>query len=367
MTIAANTWSFYPEYETDFANYLHEILLRLANQQPQHRFILFCNEGFRYTDEYSANSERIYLANCTKHTLVNHAKFLWKLKGEIKKNSPDILFQNGIINRFKGIQHFIIPSNPGFITDNKNQIIRNKKYYKNYAHKKAEFIVPTNPHKEALVNELSLSHKIINVVPPGTPVLHSDHLSPELTRKQYAEGCDYFICAGENSNPGHFTKILQAFTLFKKRLKSNMKFILYTSNQSVNASLKELLSNYTLKDEVKIVETNSQKHLLTLIMSSYAYIGGGSSSDFGSGLIAAMYLGTLVIAEDRKVNKEYCGDAALYFDMQDQKGLSEKMMLVYKDEAYRKTLISKGKAQGSIFTWEASISRVWNLVEAKSA
>ncbi len=60
---------------------------------------------------------------------------------------------------------------------------------------------------------------------------------------------------------------------------------------------------------------------------------------------------------------EICGDAALYADPENFKEIAVQMMLIFKDENLRKTLIEKAKLQAEKFTWDIAASLFWNAIE----
>ena len=63
---------------------------------------------------------------------------------------------------------------------------------------------------------------------------------------------------------------------------------------------------------------------------------------FGTQVLQAMKSGVPVITSPESAMSEICGDAALYADPENFKDIAVKMMLIFKDENLRKTLIDKG-------------------------
>jgi glycosyltransferase involved in cell wall biosynthesis len=55
-------------------------------------------------------------------------------------------------------------------------------------------------------------------------------------------------------------------------------------------------------------------------------------------------------------------DAALYFDPSNHTDMAEKLMLIYKDEDLRKSLILKGKAVARKYSWKKSAELLWGCI-----
>lgn len=91
-------------------------------------------------------------------------------------------------------------------------------------------------------------------------------------------------------------------------------------------------------------------HALALVFPS-RYEG------FGIPILEAFACGTPAVLAKASCFPEIGGDAALYFDPDDAAGLREQLRRVIDDETLRASLVERGRARASAFTWEATAAK----------
>jgi glycosyltransferase involved in cell wall biosynthesis len=80
---------------------------------------------------------------------------------------------------------------------------------------------------------------------------------------------------------------------------------------------------------------------------------------FGHPMVEAMANGLPVVASDTPVNREICGDAAVYFRPLDPQDLAQKVRLLGCDEALRGKLGAAGRRRAAAcFRWEDHVGRL---------
>jgi glycosyltransferase involved in cell wall biosynthesis len=80
---------------------------------------------------------------------------------------------------------------------------------------------------------------------------------------------------------------------------------------------------------------------------------------FGFPMVEAMAHGMPIVAADTAVNREVCGDAALYFRPHDPSDLAEKIRCLCADEALRQKLSENGCTRAAThFRWEDHVARL---------
>jgi glycosyltransferase involved in cell wall biosynthesis len=84
---------------------------------------------------------------------------------------------------------------------------------------------------------------------------------------------------------------------------------------------------------------------------------------FGHPMVEAMAHGLPIVAADTPVNREICGEAALYFSALDPKDLAEKVALLGRERALREKLGTTGRLRASAhFRWENHVARLLQAV-----
>jgi len=80
---------------------------------------------------------------------------------------------------------------------------------------------------------------------------------------------------------------------------------------------------------------------------------------FGHPMVEAMAHGLPIVAADTPVNREICGEAAVYFSPLDPEELAEKLSLLGGDQALRQKLCIAGRRRAAThFRWEDHVDRL---------
>src|SRR4051812_7699990 len=110
------------------------------------------------------------------------------------------------------------------------------------------------------------------------------------------------------------------------------------------------LKNYKFRADVKIITTENNT---AVIASAYAAIHLPSYEIMEIQGLNSIACGVPVISIDNDFWKPIYKETVLYASG-DEKSVSEKMMILYKDEAIRNDLLAKGKILASDHTWETA-------------
>lgn len=102
-----------------------------------------------------------------------------------------------------------------------------------------------------------------------------------------------------------------------------------------------------------------------LYRSHDVFVFPSISETFGHPMVEAMSSGMLVVAADTPVNREVCGDAALYFDPLSVRDLVACLKRLDGDSDLRRALAERGRARVlSSYTWEAHVERLVEIFRA---
>lgn len=101
-----------------------------------------------------------------------------------------------------------------------------------------------------------------------------------------------------------------------------------------------------------------------LYQESDALVFPSLAESFGHPLVEAMASGCPVIASDTLVNREVCGDAALYFGALDPMDLAGRILLLREDSDLREQLSTAGRKRAEQhFDWEDHVGRLLQNIE----
>lgn len=236
-----------------------------------------------------------------------------------------------------------------------------------FADKAAAILLATSLGYHKLKELIPSAHGKIQITGHGLKGTSRTFSLDELqkTRNKYAEGKEYFLAFLTNATGENMLHLLKAFSIFKKRQLSNMQLVLLQPVQTkewINVDI----TNYKYRDDIRIIRAESSAGEIELIAASYAAIllpAFDFHKDWGL-LSLANNVPLITIPTDPE-NTLY-QEASLYTDVNPQE-IAEKMMLIYKNEDLRKTLIYAGKALATTYTWSATAGKIERYLLSSAA
>ncbi len=99
-----------------------------------------------------------------------------------------------------------------------------------------------------------------------------------------------------------------------------------------------------------------------LYANSKLFVLPSFDEGFGLPALEAMACGTPVIVSDGGALPEVVGDAGLIFSLEKPDTLANTMQLCLSDNPLRASLIEKGLAHASKFSWQTTADRIWNTL-----
>ena len=131
----------------------------------------------------------------------------------------------------------------------------------------------------------------------------------------------------------------------------------------VHPNLAEELSAFlALERDGAVADVDKQQYgsLPELYRAADVFVFPSYTESFGHPLIEAMACGLPVVAADVPVNREMCGDAALYFSPFDAEGCAAAVERVVDDASLAARLRGAGILRARDFTWERHVSALWS-------
>lgn len=178
---------------------------------------------------------------------------------------------------------------------------------------------------------------------------------PEDIEKQSAyDGPPFFLFVGNRSGYKNFLFLVEAITPL---LQSHENLNLYCAG-GAPFSKEELQFFNRLKIASKIRGFDgSKKSLEKLYSQAKALIYPSLYEGFGIPLLEAMSCKCPVVSSNMSSLPEVAGDAAIYFDPQNEESIFQAAKLILEDEHLRKALIAKGTQRLTNFSWEKAAKK----------
>jgi hypothetical protein len=169
----------------------------------------------------------------------------------------------------------------------------------------------------------------------------------EQVKNHYAEGKEYFLADVGGMRKEQIVGLLKAFSLFKKRQRSNMRMVLGRAGavRGQGRGIPMDLEHYKYRSEVVVVDEPVEEEWIRLVGAAYVFVavpGGGEMSTFN-----AWKAETAVIAAE---------------SFQDPASLAALMMSLYTNEVLRAESIGKGREGLRSYSWERSARLVWDRI-----
>lgn len=216
--------------------------------------------------------------------------------------------------------------------------------------------------------DIVLQYKIvpdkINVVPiAAKEIFHPlTGIEKQAVKNLYTDGKEYFVYAGDILPRKNLKNLLKAFSIFKRKQKSNWRLVLARRLAWKNKDFVESLKTYKYREDVILTGYIEEEQLVKIIGSAYALVYPSLWEGFGVPLLEAMHCNVPVITSENFAMQEIAGEAALYVNPADHNDIAEKMMLLYKDENLRSQLIKKGETIAGQYSWDKSADLLWHSI-----
>ena len=208
------------------------------------------------------------------------------------------------------------------------------------------------------------NEKKINVVYPAAMETFQplNELVKDEVRKKYCDEKNYFVYAGTIQQRNNLLNLLKAFSIFKKRQKSNWRLVLTGCLRQYDKKFINDLRSYKYRDDVVMAANEKHNDTARLIGSAYALICAADSDGSVFPILQALKCQVPIIAADTPICREIAGEAALYVNPADPDNIGDQMMRMYKDESLRTSLIEKGKIEGARYSLDKSAAHLWRCI-----
>ena len=350
MNIAVVARSLYDASLIKEKAFIEELLSTLASQQKPLKFLIITDKLANVNLPITSNFEFVNPGSPGKTGL--QIKYWWEIKLPriLKKSKADVLISfNGRCSKSLNLPQVL----SGFdLLQTSSENIK----------KAMAILVNSEWEKEEIKKIFNIRNEKVEVLTHAVKEIYKplEESEREKTKTNYCDGKEYFLCPGKLPDQESFISLLKSFSHFKKRQQSSMKLMFFPlpGKKSI-----ESLSSYKFRNDVLVIENPDDIEETLLIGSAYAVIIPQNDSRSVSIVLKSLQCAVPVLASENSLVKEYAGDAALYFEIESEKGISEKMIRIYTDEGLRTELIRKGKDRAMNFTIKKSADLLWNCIQ----
>jgi glycosyltransferase involved in cell wall biosynthesis len=369
MKIAVNTRFLLQEYLEGYGYFIYETFKRITNDHPEHEFIFIFDRPYDQRFIFSSNITPVITGPPARHPLLWKYWYDIKIPSVLKKHKADVFVSpDGYCSLKTKLPQCMVLHDLAFLHfpgyNKPSHLVFYKKYTPKYLAKAAIVATVSQFSKQDILAHYPVDEKKIDVVYSAAKEIFkpvSETVRQEI-KNSYTEGKEYFLYTGAIHPRKNLLNLLKAFSVFKKRQKSNTKLMLAGRLAWKYDSFVESLKNYKYRQDVVMLGYVDEQALVNITGSAYALVYPSLWEGFGVPVLEAMQCGVPVITSSSSPMQEIGADAALYADAHNFENIAEQMMRIYKDENLRKELIEKGRMVATHYSWERTAGLLWNSI-----
>ena len=359
MRIAVNTRFIVTGQLEGYGYFTKEVFFLLAHNHPEHQFIFFFDRPFDTSVVFPKNVTPVVVPPKARHALSFRWWFDVKIPLALKKYKADVFVSpDGFCSLITKVPQVVVIHDLAFIHHPKFIPTIHRIFYKRYTPlfiRKASVVATVSEFsKKDIVDQYHVDEqKIINVSSAAKTIFQPvEWDEKEAIKTQYADGCEYFVFVGGIHPRKNLLNLLKAFSLFKKRQRSNMKLLVAGRMAWDYDKITEKMETYKFRQDVKLLGYMGEAALAKLVAAAYALVFPSYFEGFGVPILEAMQSHVPVITSNTSSMTEVGETAALYADPADPADIADQMKRIFTNENLRSQLVEKGKLVAAKYSWQ---------------
>jgi glycosyltransferase involved in cell wall biosynthesis len=369
MIIAVNTRFLLKNQLEGYGYFIKEVFRRLSKQHPEHQFYFLFDRPFSSEFVFSDNVKALVLSPPARHPLLWKYWYDVKVSYCLKRIKADVFVSpDGFCSLTTNVPQCLVIHDLGFIhhpgTYKKSHTFFYRLYTPKFLKKAQRIATVSEFSKNDILQNYNINESKIDVVYSAAREIFRNGSTEKqaLVKEKYSDSKEFFLYVGAIQPRKNLVNLLKAFSIFKKRQRSNMKLVMAGRLAWKNDEFLKLYRTYKYKDDVVLTGYITENELADLTSSAYALVYPSSFEGFGVPVLEAMQSEVPALTSSNSAMQEITEEAALYFNAADSADIADKLMLIYKDENLRNVLIERGKNIVSKYTWQRTADLLWNSI-----
>lgn len=228
-----------------------------------------------------------------------------------------------------------------------------------------EIVTTTEYSKKSLLKYLRKSHPI-SVIYQAPKQLSEDANPGFLEENQLSIG-NYFLHIGTFDKRKNLPLLVRAYAEYLSQTDSQKKLVC-AGGQGQSRQMNdlpivlELVASLGLEGKVLLPGYLGDGEIKTLYAGAFAYIFPSENEGFGIPILEAMNFGVPVIHSDQPALMEVAGGAGLAFATGMQSDLTEKMILLQRENELKSEMIQAGNSRSKDFSAQKFITAFQEII-----
>lgn len=239
---------------------------------------------------------------------------------------------------------------------------RSKKWKRQLIQRADKIIAISESTKQDIIKLYDIDSNLIHVVYHGNPlektvkcVDGNNEIDPSIISKRY------ILFVGNREGYKNFRLFCASISQLLNKEKN--LFLYCAGGQTFTPSEKKLFEELNIKSKVYHIRPNDCI-LKQLYKNAEAFVFPSLYEGFGLPILEAFSCGCPTILNNTSSFPEIGGDAAIYFDTNDQSSLSHAIEAILYDIEFRDKLIMKGLERAKDFSWSKSAKQTKKVYES---
>ena len=225
-------------------------------------------------------------------------------------------------------------------------------------------IVDSKFAKNELTNLLKINENKVFAIHLGIDkiYLNLDNNEDYLNNFEYN---NYIISVLSCVKYHNIINLLKAFKLLKQEKNIDFKFVfvLQILDKKYFSIINDFILNNFEKHEIIFLHNLDNKYLVNLYRKATFYIFSSYCEVFGLTSLEAMSQGCPVLISNKSALPEINGEAAEYFDPDNENQIKESMHKILSDVNFRNDIITKGRIHSKKFRWEKTVQETIKILD----
>ncbi len=364
----------FPGQTEEQGTFLQDIFLRLVKQYPQHRFYFLYDRENKQELLFSSNSEAVIIKPLANTPFLWSFWLNWKAPAFLKKIKADVFVSaDGFCSLRTNVPQCIVVHDLAFLHNPKVLSKSQLKFCKSNTKKffdKAKVIATVSEFtKQDICKHYLVNEQKVHIVYNGVNEIFQPLVYEQKNRvkEKFTSNCEYFIYRELGNEGKNLINLLKAFSVFKKKQKSNMKLVVCYNQEHGGDDFLRLLKTFKFRNDVVLTGALSKAEIAELLASAYALVYPSLFDGFGVPPQEALHCEVPAIVSRTGALQEIGGNAYLYVNPEDFEDIAAKMILLYKDETLRSKLVENGKQRLHLFSLQQTAAKMWECIELASS
>lgn len=374
MKIGIDTLFESPAFPTGATGYMVNILRCLAQMDHQNEYFVFVSEANRHL--YSVEQENFHYVTCWASnerrgfriaTQQLQSPRLVRKYGINVFNSPGntapLLLPCPSVLTIKTLHHYQFASALGW----QRALFRRGMVYAS-AKRAASIIANSQSNRDEIVNFLPVKPENVTIVYEAVDreCFRPDLADEIVTDRLRAKGINrpYLLNVSSFWPYKNQLKLVQAYALLvrERRIPHDLVFVGGSDQPGYSAEIRMAVSKLGLQGRVRFLGYLRHSELAYVYGRADVFVYPSLLETFGLTLLEAMACGVPVVCSNRSSLPEIAGGAALEVNPDISEEIAAAIWRVLTEENLRNTLVQKGLARASDFSWEKTAANTLDVL-----